>query len=134
MNTLDEATLAVLKAAAPVKAQPELRHVLAHLYHAIEAVMAECPAVALDELKACESSIFFDGGDPADWEKWYHDTIKPMLDEREGPDGGPDETSFVSDEALATLTEAVGESLSGQLGQCLRELRQFRNHYGALNA
>lgn len=63
-----------------VKTEAELRHVLAHLYYAIEHLAAEPPrsALATMELKSIEGLVFWDGGDE-DIEAWLrrHGKEKP---------------------------------------------------------
>lgn len=54
-----------------VKKEPELRHVLAHLYYAIEHLARREPRTmaAWHELKSIEGLVFFDGDDE-DYENW----------------------------------------------------------------
>lgn len=53
-----------------IKLQPELRHVLTHLYYAIEHLIHARPLSAKAELLSVEGLIFFDGGDD-DYESWF---------------------------------------------------------------
>lgn len=60
-----------------VRTEPELRHVLAHCYYAIEHLIADPPrrTLARHELKSIEGLIFFDGGDE-DYESWLRSKLK----------------------------------------------------------
>lgn len=62
-----------------VKMEPELRHVLAHLYYAIECLAKDCPLGALDNLKSIEGLIMFDGDEPEDWERYYNEMVNRGL-------------------------------------------------------
>lgn len=53
-----------------VKLEPELRHILAHFYYAIECLINNQKYGALDNIKSIEGLIMFEG-DPSDWEKYY---------------------------------------------------------------
>jgi len=55
-----------------IKMEPELRHVLAHFYYAIECLIHKQKAGAMDNIKCIEGLIMFDGNDPSDWEKYYY--------------------------------------------------------------
>lgn len=68
----------LLSEEVPVKGRPELRHILAHLYMAIECTIRDCPNGALDHLKSIEGLIFFDGDDPQDYEDWYRQQQKRL--------------------------------------------------------
>lgn len=46
-----------------LKREPELRHALAHICNAIEALAEGHPLTALHELRSIESVIFFEGDD-----------------------------------------------------------------------
>lgn len=49
-----------------VKSEPELRHALAHLWYAIDALAEGCPKVAQMELQSISSIIFWsDDSNPA---------------------------------------------------------------------
>lgn len=52
-----------------IKLEPELRHALAHIWYAIDALAHGCPLVAIQEIKCIEALIFFDGDDQ-DIESW----------------------------------------------------------------
>jgi len=68
----EKATPAQIRAfeeALCVRTEPELRHVLAHLYYAIDHVIAQRYSTARMELKSIEGLIFFEGGDD-DYEAW----------------------------------------------------------------
>lgn len=54
----------------PIKLQPELRHVLTHLYYAIDHLIHSRSLSAKAELLSVEGLVFFDGGDD-DYEKWF---------------------------------------------------------------
>lgn len=54
-----------------IKMNPELRHVFAHLYYAIEAAIEKCPNSAMDNLKSIEGLIMFEGDEHKDWERYY---------------------------------------------------------------
>lgn len=51
-----------------IKMEPELRHVLSHLYYAIDCLIQQCPAGAEDNLKCIEGLIKFSGEGPENWE------------------------------------------------------------------
>jgi len=44
-----------------VKGEPELRHILAHLHNAIDALADGCVRVCKDELSSIEGLIMYDG-------------------------------------------------------------------------
>ena len=44
-----------------VKGEPELRHILAHLHQAIDALADGCVRVAKDELESVEGLLMYDG-------------------------------------------------------------------------
>ena len=52
-----------------IKMQPELRHALAHIWYAVEALAHGRNVSALAELRSIESLVFFDGDD-SDYEAW----------------------------------------------------------------
>lgn len=52
-----------------VKREPELRHVLAHLYYAIDALRQGLPRLALLELQSIEGLVFW-GTDDEEVERW----------------------------------------------------------------
>jgi hypothetical protein len=54
-----------------IKMEPELRHVLAHLFYALEAVVKKCPQGAMDNLRCVEGLVFFEGDQPEGWERYY---------------------------------------------------------------
>ncbi len=64
-----------------VKTEPELRHVLAHLYYAIDHLVADRPIMAMNELKSIEGLVFFDGDDDQ-YESWLQAKLSP----KEGSD------------------------------------------------
>ena len=61
-----------------IKTEPELRHVLAHIYYSIECLCEEPPCVfgALDNLKSIEGLIMFDGDGARDWESYYEEMAR----------------------------------------------------------
>lgn len=59
-----------------IKREPEIRHVLAHLYMAIDSILKNCPLSAIDNIQSIEGLIFYDGLDPTDWEKYHKGVIK----------------------------------------------------------
>ena len=63
----------------PIKCQPELRHVLAHLSSAIEAIAEGRPMDCLDNLKSVEGLVFFMEDDKNDWEKYYEKEYQKWL-------------------------------------------------------
>lgn len=56
-----------------IKEEPELRHALAHIYYAIEALSNGHAAEALYELKSIEGLVFWDSDDDMTkyTEKWH---------------------------------------------------------------
>lgn len=64
-----------------IKMEPELRHALAHIYYAVEALAHNRPISALDNLRSIESLIMFDG-DEDDWETYYRNRLN-LLDQLE---------------------------------------------------
>ncbi len=64
-----------------IKTEPELRHVLAHLYYAIDHLVAGRSLMAQNELKSIEGLVFFDGDDDQ-YESWLQAKLSP----KEGSD------------------------------------------------
>jgi len=60
----------------PIKCQPELRHVLAHLSDAVEALAKGRPIECLDNLKSVEGLIFFMLEDENGSEEFYTKELK----------------------------------------------------------
>jgi len=64
-----------------IKMEPELRHVLAHIYYAIECLAQNAPIGALDNLKSIEGLLMFEG-DELDWERFYRKEYGKWLAKR----------------------------------------------------
>jgi len=59
-----------------IKCEPELRHVLIHLFYAVECLAAGCPIGCLDNLRSVEGLLAFDGDGPDEWEAFYREQYR----------------------------------------------------------
>lgn len=64
----------LFKSEKPIKLQPELRHVLAHIYMAIDALSENRPLDAQDNIASISGLIGMD--DDINWEYYYEKELK----------------------------------------------------------